>query len=353
MRNGTGSATRLILPWSTIGKVLIAITAVWLWMQLWELVLLLVVGILIAVALDPLVRAAERHGTPRSLAAVAAVLTLVLIVLAFLVGTWSSLSAQAHLVADRMVAFEQAMLARVPPSVYRALGSRASAIDVASYLGSAALVLLQSSLHAVVVVLIALILTFYLLIEGANTTAWLLAFVSPAQRPRVRAMMIEIREVMVGYVAGNLVTSLFAAAVVFVALSALHVPAALLLALMAGVCDFMPIVGFAVSALPALLLATTVSQRTVVLVLALYVAYHAIENYVIAPKVYGDRLRLSSLTVVLAFATGAQLGGVIGALVALPIAAAYPVIERRWLREPLGDRVVQEHRALEARSEPG
>ena len=343
----------MILPWSTIGKVLIAIIAVWLWMQLWELALLLVVGILIAVALDPVVCAAGRHGMPRSLAALAAVLTLVLVVLAFLVGAWSSLSAQARLVVEQLVAFEQTILARVPPSLYRALGTRASAIDVSSYVASTSLVVLQSSLHAGVVVLLALILTFYLLIEGANTTAWLLAFVPPAQRPRVRAMMIEIREVMVGYVAGNLVTSLFAAAVVFVALSLLQVPAALLLALLAGLCDFMPVVGFAVSALPALLLATTVSQRTVVLVLALYVAYHAIENYVIAPWVYGNRLRLSSLSVVLAFATGAQLGGVIGALVALPIAAAYPVIERRWLREPLGDRVVQEHRALEARSEHG
>jgi len=83
-------------------------------------------------------------------------------------------------------------------------------------------------------------------------------------------------------------------------------------------------------------------------VVVLYGAYHAIENYFIAPWVYGDRLRLSNVAVVLAFAIGASLAGVVGALIALPIAAAYPAIERIWLRERLGDRVVKEHAAIDA-----
>ena len=81
----------------------------------------------------------------------------------------------------------------------------------------------------------------------------------------------------------------------------------------------------------------------------LYVAYHTIENYLIAPWVYGDRLKLSNVAVVLAFAVGAELAGVVGALIALPIAAAYPAVERIWLRERLGEQVVQEHAAIEQR----
>ena len=82
-------------------------------------------------------------------------------------------------------------------------------------------------------------------------------------------------------------------------------------------------------------------------VLALYIVYHAIENYVIAPLVYGDRLRLSNVSVVLAFAVGAELAGVVGAVIALPIAAAYPAIERIWLKNRLGNQVIAEHEALE------
>ena len=69
----------------------------------------------------------------------------------------------------------------------------------------------------------------------------------------------------------------------------------------------------------------------------------------IAPRVYGSRLRLSNVAVLIAFAIGAELGGVAGALLALPIAAIYPSIERNWLRGPLGEDVIQEHDRLRAR----
>ena len=74
------------------------------------------------------------------------------------------------------------------------------------------------------------------------------------------------------------------------------------------------------------------------------VAYNAVENYYISPKVYGRELPLSSLAIILAFGVGAELGGVMGALVALPLAAIYPAIERTWLAEQVGPGVVEEHR---------
>ena len=73
------------------------------------------------------------------------------------------------------------------------------------------------------------------------------------------------------------------------------------------------------------------------------------ENYVIAPWAYGDRLRLSNLAVILAFAIGAAVAGVIGALIALPVAAVYPAIEQIWLRDALADDTVAVHRAIEHR----
>lgn len=91
------------------------------------------------------------------------------------------------------------------------------------------------------------------------------------------------------------------------------------------------------------------SGKTALLVVALYAIYHTAENYVIAPYVYGDRLQLSNVAVILAFAVGAELAGVIGALIALPLAAIYPSIERIWLREQVGEDTVREHRVIERR----
>jgi len=67
--------------------------------------------------------------------------------------------------------------------------------------------------------------------------------------------------------------------------------------------------------------------------------------------VYGDRLRLSNLAVILAFAVGAEIGGVAGALLALPFAALYPVIERVWLKDYLARDAVAAHRRLEEHGE--
>jgi predicted PurR-regulated permease PerM len=94
------------------------------------------------------------------------------------------------------------------------------------------------------------------------------------------------------------------------------------------------------------LVAATVSTTAVILVVALYIGYHFVENYVIAPKVYGAKLEMSNLAVLLAFAVGAELGGVIGALLALPVAATYPTIERIWLPEYVGEERVKEHESL-------
>jgi predicted PurR-regulated permease PerM len=136
---------------------------------------------------------------------------------------------------------------------------------------------------------------------------------------------------------------------VYVSLSLLHVPGALLLAVLAGIFDFVPVLGFICSSVPAVLLALTVSPFVALIVAALYVAYHMIENYYIGPKVYGERLRLSNLAVILAFAVGAEIGGVVGALLALPIAGMYPVVESVWLKEYLGRDAVETHRRIERR----
>ena len=131
----------------------------------------------------------------------------------------------------------------------------------------------------------------------------------------------------------------------------LRVPAAFMLAVLAGVCDFVPILGFFVALTPAVLIALTISPGTAVAVAGLYGLCSVIENYAIVPKVYGHHLKLSRVAVLLGLAIGAALGGIIGALLALPVVAAYPIVERIWLRESLGRNVLAEHARLEREGE--
>jgi predicted PurR-regulated permease PerM len=331
------------LSWRTIIRVLLTLVIIWLALELWTLVMVILVSIIIAVALDPIVRWTETLHFPRWVGSSLSVLLLVVAAAAMLMVGWTTISAQARFILDHLEAFDRQIRATFP-LLQQVLPNNPK--DATSWLGRYAGTVAASAVRAAMLVTIGLILTVYLLIEWKQTFEWVLAFFSPKLRAKVRRTAIEARETVFGYVVGNVVTSIFATAVVFVGLMFLHVPAALVLSLLAGVFDFVPVLGFVLSGVPAVILAATVSMTTVLLVLALYVSYHFIENYVIAPRVYGGRLAMSNLAVLLAFAVGAELGGVIGALIALPIAATYPAIERIWLREYLSEETVVRHERL-------
>ena len=102
-----------------------------------------------------------------------------------------------------------------------------------------------SLIRAVMLLTVGMILTVYLLIEWKRTVEWLIAFVPRTHRSKVRQTLSEAQAIVFGYVAGNVATSIFATIFVFVALTFLKVPAALLLALLAGAFDFVPVLGFA------------------------------------------------------------------------------------------------------------
>jgi predicted PurR-regulated permease PerM len=244
---------------------------------------------------------------------------------------------------------ETHLVDQLPPWA-RTIVAAGDSQEVGSRIAGYAVAFARSLVNAVVVFVLAFILTLYLLIEGRRTYAWILAFVPPRFRDRAERTARETRSVVSAYVAGNVATSLFATIFVLVVLSVLKVPAALLLAVLAGICDFIPVLGFILSVAPAALLAATVSARVAMIAILCYVAYHLIENYYIAPKVYGARLKLSNVAVILAFAVGAEVAGVVGALIALPIAAVYPAIERIWLRDTVGSDTVQQHQTIERRA---
>jgi predicted PurR-regulated permease PerM len=336
------------ISWRTIAKVLAAAVLVWLWLTLFQLVLVVIVAILLAVTLNPIVTRLEHRGWKRWAAASCVSFTLLAVIAGFLYVTWSSLNDQARYVIEHLGEIEREVLSRLPSWIGDLAGS-ASNDDLAARIAPYALTMARSAVTALIVSVLGFILMVYLLIESTRTRDWLIAFVPTRFRAKTERTLEECEAVVFGYVAGNVATSIFATLFVLVWLSILKVPAALLLALLAGLFDFVPVLGFIVSSVPAIILAITVSTGTAFAVALIYLTYHALENYLIAPPIYGDRLKLSNVAVILAFAIGAEVAGVIGALIALPVAAIYPSVERIWLREELPPETVEEHKAIEHR----
>jgi len=348
---------------ATFFRLLGVAVLVWAWLRLWQYVLIFVAAIFLAVSLDPLVRWLDRHGLKRPFASPLVVLAITLTVVGFLSVSGAQLREQAGLVQQRMSDTWQQLQAQLPASVTRMMpgsgpespqptqgGGQAS--ETGTGPDSSLVYRIGRALFSgLTSILIALVLTVYLLIDGRRTYQWFVAFAPPAKRPRVHQTAEEARLAIIGYMRGNIATSVLTAIVTFIVLAALKVPAALLLGILAGILNFVPVIGIILSLVPAVLLALTVSPTVALTVTAFYLAYNAIENYYIQPKVYGHEMQLSGLAVLGAFAVGAELGGVIGALIALPIAAMYPPVESLWLKSKVGAAAVEDHRRIEQTEE--
>jgi predicted PurR-regulated permease PerM len=344
---------RLDLPWLSIAKILTTLALVWVWLQVWPIVMVVLVSLVLAVALEPVVRCLEQRRCSRGLAVVIVGVVPLALAAALIVAAGAPIAGQAALVLERVASLPETIATHMPGAAARAMrGGAGDPSQMMSAIASRAPAIGSAILTAATMTLFAFILTLYLLADGHRTYEWVMAYVPRAHRAKADETIVGVTDAVFAYAAGNLLTSLFAGLFVLASVLVLRVPAPLMLALLAGVCDFVPIVGFFVALAPAVLLAFTVSPRTAVATVGLYLLCSAIESYVLAPRVYGHHLKLSRVAVLMALAIGAAVGGIIGALLALPTVAAYPIIERIWLRESLGKTVLAEHARLEREGEP-
>jgi predicted PurR-regulated permease PerM len=135
-----------------------------------------------------------------------------------------------------------------------------------------------------------------------------------------------LQRVVGGYIRGQAITSGAIFFFTFVMLEALRVPNALAIAAIAAVADLIPLVGVYILLTPIVVVTLSKSITTMVIAVGLSLLYQQFEDRVLTPRVYGATLRLPTIAVVLSILIGAELMGLVGALVALPVAAAIRVV---------------------------
>ena len=203
--------------------------------------------------------------------------------------------------------------------------------SIIQYLQSHASLLLNSTenvfLSAISVITIA-ILTFYFTLDFERLFDLFLNLIPRREQPKVRQALTEMAHVTSLYVRGNVFISVICGAVLFIGLWALGVPYAFPLAVFAAVVDLLPLVGGTIGAIPALVIAFGISPAKGLLVLILHLAYQQAENAVISPAIYNKALNLSPALSFLSVVIGGALFGIVGAFLALPVAASLPVILR-------------------------
>ena len=337
----------LHIPLVTFIKIGAALLLGYALYVLWPLLLLIFLALFLAVTLHAYIGWLENKGLKRwqSLTLViGTLLTVLILALALIVPT---LTAQVGSFVHNLPKLREDALHRLPQGgpireYLEHLMDNASWSAADASLGkfvSAG----SAALGGLADLLLLLVIALYLVIDGTKSYEWLLAFFSPLNRRKLRMTSKEVSDVIFGYVSGQFFTSTVVTIYTFVVLTVLKVPGALMLAIMAGVFDILPIVGILISTAPAFLLALSVSLETALLVVGMYLVFHLLEAYLIVPKVYGRNLRVSTLSVLLGLLVGSLLAGIPGAIAALPIIASYDAIERIWLQPFLRDGVLEKH----------
>jgi predicted PurR-regulated permease PerM len=148
---------------------------------------------------------------------------------------------------------------------------------------------------------------------------------------RYRRLIININSAVAQYVLGNITISVLATIATWIVLSILGVPYALALSFVVGFFDLLPLVGATLGAIVVALATLTVDFPTATIVwIAFIIVWQRFEDYVVQPLVYGRSLRVNPIVTIVSVLAGAALLGILGALLAIPIAAAIQIVLKDW-----------------------
>lgn len=180
-----------------------------------------------------------------------------------------------------------------------------------------------------------LALGFFLLRDGPRLANRLYRIRGPSQEERLRRTGNDIYRSVSGYVAGNLAISVIAGIVSYTTLALLGMAFAAPLAVIVGVFDLLPLIGATIAAIIVGIVTLFYNFPTDTIIWAVVViVYQQIENNVLSPIVYRRTVQVPGMLVLIAVLIGATLGGVIGALLAIPAAAAIQIVVRDVRQQP-------------------
>jgi predicted PurR-regulated permease PerM len=194
----------------------------------------------------------------------------------------------------------------------------------------------ETVLGAVSRVGVVAVLTVYFLADMRRIRATVYRFVPNSRRPRAILIGDEVMAKFGDYVFGNVVTSLIAGAATFVWCFLLDVPYALLLGAFVAILDLFPY-GSSVGGFVVALVALTVSIPVSIATVAFYIVFRLAEDYLLTPRIIGRAVKVPGGVTVVAVMIGGALLGVVGALMAIPVAAALQLLVSELLLPTLDE----------------
>ncbi len=187
-----------------------------------------------------------------------------------------------------------------------------------------------SSLFATLTVIV---LTVMMLAEGPRWRRVVSELMPSRHSERIRRLTRDMHRVVQGYVNGQVLLAAIASILIVPMLFILHISNPLALMVVVFICGLIPMVGHTIGAIIVTTVALFHSLTAAIIILAYYILYQQIENYVVQPRIQANATNMSALLVFISVILGANFGGLLGALVAIPVAGCLRVLVLDYLED--------------------
>ena len=295
-----------------------------------DIVIVLLLGVIIASAMDPVVSYFKLRRVPRAVS----VLTVYILVLGF-VGLIVYLMIpplinQVSLVGVNLPGYIEQLRDRFPEFSWFINNLDFSEFGkqlISSTSGNQTVFTRTLGLfNGVFSIVTILVVSFYLVAEQKGMREFIKTLVPPHHQEFTMSLVDKIQKKMGMWIIGQIILSVSIFALTFIGLSLLGVKYALFLALLAGLVEVVPYIGPIISAIPAVFFAFMQSPPLAIAVLILYIIVQKIEGYVLVPKIMQKTVGTSPLVVLVALLIGFKLAGILGLLLAVPLVGAVTVL---------------------------
>ncbi|MHC3473152.1 AI-2E family transporter [Streptomyces sp. 7R007] len=324
---------------AAIGLVLAAYVALQVVVQTRRVLVWMVIALFFAVALYPAVDALERRVTRcrRSVATLLVFLVAVVVVGGLVALFVAPLAEEGTRLAGRLpTIIDDARAGRGPVGdllerthALRYVQQHQDQIrSFATGLGTPALAFVRSAATTVAGAVTIFVLAYLMVLEGPKAIDGALALTDEARAARIRRVGAACARTVNGYLTGNLLISVICGVLTYVMLLIARVPFAGLLALFVALADLIPLVGATLGAVVASVAAFIHSLPAGIAAIVFFVVYQQVENHLLQPVILSRTVKLNPLTVLVAILLAVEIAGILGALLAIPVAGMIQVVLR-------------------------
>ncbi|HTL39805.1 MAG TPA: AI-2E family transporter [Methylomirabilota bacterium] len=321
----------------TILKIVMVILLLWLFWLVRDVLLILLVSIIISSAMDPLADFLYKHKIPRGLSVL--MVYIVVLGLIALVGFLLAPTIGAQFTEIRNADVFQSFISKI--GVYRESLSHStigtsinnSLKEFTNNFGATIFQTTKGVLTGIISTITILVISFYLTAEESGMKNFIKHLAPFKHQAYVFKLVNQIQRKMGAWVLGQFILSAVIFGLVFIGLTVLKVKYALVLALIAGIFEIVPIIGPFISGVIACFFAFIQSPALAIAVLIMWVIAQQLESNIIVPIVMSKSVGLNPVLVILGILIGTTLGGIIGALLAVPIMSGISVFVSDVLEE--------------------